>query len=96
MSCVEAFAGGIGTSSIEVKRDAVDGYALADERTIESMFSVSSVVGISCEGMVWKRSGCFESWEWLVVYAVWFGKPTQLEKILDYARFGGQLMKTML
>lgn len=61
ISCVEASAVGIGTSRIEVRRDAVDGYALADERTIERMLSMSRVLGTSCESIDWKSSGYLES-----------------------------------
>ena len=45
MSWAESPAGGIGTSRIDVKRDAVEGYELADARTMASMLDVSSVVG---------------------------------------------------
>ena len=61
MSCAESSAGGMGTSRIEVNRELVEGYELADARTIDRMFWVSKVVGISSERMDWKRSGYLES-----------------------------------
>ena len=61
MSWAESSAGGIGTSRIDVNRDAVEGYELADARTMASMLDVSSVVGKSSELTDWKRSGCLAS-----------------------------------
>jgi len=63
MSWAESSAGGPGASRIEVRRDAVEGYALADARTIDKRLSVSNVVGRSLEFMDWNRSGCLESTE---------------------------------
>lgn len=61
MSWIEASAGGMGTSMIEVRRDAVDGYELADARTMDNKLSVSSVVGNSFASRDWNRSGCLAS-----------------------------------
>ena len=57
----ESSAGGIGTSRIEVRRDAVVGYELADARTIDNMLAVSNVVGKSSELIDWNKSGYLES-----------------------------------
>lgn len=48
-------------SSIDVRRDAVEGYELADARTIDRRLVVSSVVGTSLASICWNKSGCFES-----------------------------------
>lgn len=61
MSCAESSADGTGTSRIEVRRDAVDGYALAEAMMIDRRLSVSNVVGSSLGLSDWKRSGCLES-----------------------------------
>jgi len=46
---------------MELRRDAVSGYELAEERTMDKMLLVSSVVGISSELIDWNRSGCLAS-----------------------------------
>jgi hypothetical protein len=51
MSCAESSAGGTGTSRIEVNREAVEGYELAEARMIDNMLSVSRVVGSSSAPM---------------------------------------------
>jgi len=69
-SWADCSAGGIGTSRMELRRDAVSGYELAEERTMDKMLLVSSVVGISSELIDWNRSGCLASisCQWLPVY----------------------------
>lgn len=57
----ESSACGTGKSRIDVRREAVAGYALADARTIDSSSEGLRVLGRSAESMDWKRSGCRES-----------------------------------
>lgn len=61
MSCAESSAGGIGTSRIDVRRDAVAGYELAEASMIANMLDVSNVVGKSSVLIDWNRSGCLAS-----------------------------------
>jgi len=61
MSWADRLAGGIGTSRIDIRRDAVEGYELAEARIIDRMPDVSSVVGRSSGLIDWKRSGCLAS-----------------------------------
>lgn len=61
MSCAESSADGTGKSRMDVRRDAVEGYALADARTMAKILRVSNVVGVWSGSMDWKRSGCLES-----------------------------------
>jgi len=60
MSWVESSAGGIGTSLIEVSREAVEGYELAHAVMMDKRLAVSKVVGISLAWMDWNRSGFLE------------------------------------
>lgn len=46
---------------MEVRRDAVEEYALEDASTMDNMLSVSREVGSSEVSMDWKRSGYLES-----------------------------------
>jgi hypothetical protein len=61
ISCADSSGGGIDTSAIDVRRDAVDGYALAEARVMDKMLDVSSVVGTSLESTDWNKSGYLES-----------------------------------
>lgn len=61
MIWVESSGGGMGTSRIDVRREAVKGYELAEERMIDRILDVSSVVGTSFESIDWNKSGYLES-----------------------------------
>jgi hypothetical protein len=61
ISWADCSAGGMGASRIEVRREAVEGYELADASIIDSMLEVSSVEGSSLASSEWNKSGCLES-----------------------------------
>lgn len=53
----------MGVSMTDVRREAVVGYELADERMMERRLEVSRVVGISEGDSCWNKSGWVESGE---------------------------------
>ena len=61
MSSADSSAGGMGVSRMEVRREAVLGYADAEASTIDKSVRVSRVVGRVSGGSDWKRSGCLAS-----------------------------------